>query len=54
VNGDGVVGIMDITAMVDYLLSGNGPINRRNADLVTDGNVDIADLTGLVDLLLTE
>ena len=54
VNGDGSVNISDVTALIDYLLTGNASgINLSNADSNTDGNVNISDVTALIDYLLT-
>ena len=54
VNGDGSVSISDVTALIDYLLSGNSDaINMTNADTNQDGNVSISDVTTLIDYLLS-
>lgn len=54
VDDDGVVNISDVTALIDYLLSGNATnISVVNADVDADGNVNISDVTALIDLLLT-
>ena len=53
VNGDGSVSIADVTAMIDYLLSGSGNIDLDAADLNNDHDVSIADVTALIDALLT-
>ena len=53
VNGDGSVNISDVTALIDYLLSGNASgINVTAADCNQDGSVNISDVTGLIDYLL--
>ncbi|MBR4830091.1 MAG: C10 family peptidase [Muribaculaceae bacterium] len=53
-SGDGVVTIADVTALIDYLLSGNATgISLENADVNGDGEVSIADVTILIDYLLT-
>ena len=55
VNGDGSVNISDVTALIDYLLSGNASgINLSGADCNKDGDVDIADVTALIDYLLSD
>ena len=47
------VGIADVTALIDYLLTGNASaINLAAADVDTDGNIGIADVTVLIDYLL--
>ena len=54
VNGDGQVKINDVTALIDYLLSGNGSsINVDAADCNQDGQVKINDVTALIDYLLS-
>ena len=53
VNGDGSVDISDVTALIDYLLSGDaGSVNLDNANVNGDGGVDISDVTALIDMLL--
>ncbi len=54
VNGDGGVNISDVTALIDYLLSGNdSAIELAGADCNKDGNVNISDVTALIDNLLS-
>lgn len=52
VNGDSVVNIADVTALIDLLL-GNGGSNNPAADCNIDGVVNIADVTKLIDYLLS-
>lgn len=52
VNGDGVVNIADVTALIDYLLGSGGSVNVDVADVNSDGAVNIADVTALIDKLL--
>ena len=53
VNCDGNVNISDVTALINYLLSGDAsPFDRLAADVNTDGNVNISDVTALINLLL--
>jgi uncharacterized protein YacL (UPF0231 family) len=52
VNNDENVDIADVTAMIDYLLSGM-EINETNADADRDGNLNISDVTAIVDYLMT-
>ncbi len=53
VNCDGNVNISDVTALINYLLSGDAsPFDREAADVNTDGNVSISDVTALINLLL--
>ena len=54
VDDDGLVNISDVTALIDYLLSGNASaINLSNADCDGDGLVNISDVTCLIDFLLS-
>lgn len=54
VNGDGTVGIVDVTALIDYLLSGDeSGINMTAADCNQDNSVGISDVTALIDYLLS-
>ena len=54
VDGDGNVSIADVTALIDYLLSGNSDgVNTANADCNVDGNINISDVTALIDYLLS-
>ena len=53
VNMDGDVNIADVTALIDYLLSGNASaIDLTAADVNGDQEVNIADVTVLIDRLL--
>ena len=53
VNMDGDVTIADVTALIDYLLSGDASgVNLSAADCNQDTNVTIADVTVLIDFLL--
>ena len=53
VDQDGSVNINDVTALINYLLSGNASgINIVNADSDQDGKVNIDDVTALIDRLL--
>ena len=51
VDRDGNVNIADVTALIDYLLSGQTA--PATADCDKDGNVNIADVTCLIDFLLS-
>ena len=54
VNKDGSVTIGDVTALIDYLLSGDAKdISLSEADTDRNGNVSISDVTTLIDFLLT-
>ena len=52
-DGDGDVNISDVTALIDYLLTGNtSGIDLDGADVNRDGKVNISDVTDLIDYLL--
>ena len=54
VNMDNQVTIADVTALIDYLLSGDATgISVANADCNLDEGVTIADVTALIDYLLS-
>ena len=54
VNNDGNVSILDVTALIDYLLTGDDSrINLQNADCNNDNSITIIDVTALIDYLLT-
>ena len=54
VDGDGRVGIADVTEVIDLLLSGNTDIaDHPAADVDGDGRITIADVTELIDRLLS-
>lgn len=54
VDGNGTVSIADVTALIDYLLSGNSDlINTQAADVDGDSNISISDVTALIDKLLS-
>ena len=53
-DGSGNVDISDVTALIDYILSGDSAgLNLANADVDGDGNVNIGDLTLLIDYILS-
>ena len=55
VDMDGVVGIADVTALVDYILSKDASeISLGAADTDLDGQIGIADVTTLVDYILAK
>ena len=54
VDNDGQVKISDVTALINYLLSGNADsINTLAADVDGDGSVKISDVTTLINILLS-
>lgn len=53
VNNDGEINISDVTALIDYLLTGNDSfISTQYSDVDGDGNINISDVTALIDILL--
>ncbi len=53
VDCDGNVGIADVTALVDYILSGeDSEVNLDAADCDENGIIGIADVTALVDFII--
>lgn len=54
VDNNGDVSIADVTALIDYLLSGDTTgINLTAADCNRDGSITIGDVTALIDYLLS-
>ena len=54
VNGDNKVSIADVTALINYLLSGEASaINIEAADCNNDDNIRISDVTALINYLLS-
>ncbi len=54
VNGDGQVKIGDVTALINYLLSGDtSSINLQAADCNQNGEIKIGDVTALINYLLS-
>ncbi len=53
VNDDGDVTVVDVTILIDYLLSGEGEINFDAADANLDEAVTVADVTAIIDFLLS-
>ena len=51
VDGDGSIGISDVTTLIDMMLDTATGITV-NADLNHDGSISISDLTALIDMLL--
>ena len=53
VNGDGEVAIGDVSALIDYLLTGDATgINLESANCNNDSEVSISDVSSLIDFLL--
>ena len=54
VDQDGKINISDVTALIDYLLTGNATgISLENANCDQDQSIQISDVTALIDYLLT-
>ena len=54
VNADGYVNISDVTALINYLLSGDATaVNVGKADTNKDGKINIGDVTTLINYLLS-
>ena len=55
VNGDGLVDISDVAALIDYLLDGDAEgISLQNADCYMDNVINIADVVEIIDYLLND
>jgi hypothetical protein len=52
VDGDGVIGIDDITALIDHILNSEATTVSPGADVDGDGIISIDDVTVLIDMLL--
>ena len=53
VNGDQIVDIDDVTALISYVLNGDSSsINMEAADCYPDGRIDIDDVTALISYVL--
>lgn len=53
VNLDGVADVSDVTALINYVLSGGGsPFNKTEADFNGDGVIDVTDATAIINLVL--
>ena len=53
VTGNNQVDISDVTALIGYLLNGDGSsLNLANADCTLNGEIDISDVTALIGYLL--
>jgi len=52
VDDDGMVGIADVTTLIDYILGGTSKINKFNADVISDESLNIGDVTSIIDMIL--
>ncbi len=54
VNGDGIVGMDDLSALINHLLTGNDDgLDQAGADADEDGSIDMDDLSALINYLLS-
>ena len=53
-DGDGVIGVSDITLLMDYILDPETEIYLACADVDNDGKIGVSDITALVDMLLNQ
>ena len=54
VDMDGIIGIADVSALIDYILGNDpDPFDINAADVNDDQRIDIADITDLIDILLS-
>ena len=53
-NGDGVVDVADVVAIVNYILNKPGEnFNEKAADVNNDSVIDVADVVAVVNIILT-
>ena len=53
INGDGVVNVADVTALIQIILNST-PVDHAVADLNNDNNVNVADVTALIQIILNQ
>ena len=54
VNGDGIISVIDVTLLVDFILGHQDEgFIVENADVDGNGNISVTDVTGLVDAILS-
>ncbi|NLC33376.1 MAG: leucine-rich repeat protein [Clostridiales bacterium] len=51
-NDDKKIDIMDLVAIIDYIVSGIEPISKINADANASGDIDIMDLVWIIDVIV--
>ena len=52
INGDGEVNVSDVTALINYVLSGGGsPFDKTEADFNGDGVIDARDVMALYNII---
>ena len=52
VDGDGTLGINDVTSLIDYILNAESASTLPLADVDLDGSIGINDVTSLIDMIL--
>ncbi|HNS46441.1 MAG TPA: FISUMP domain-containing protein, partial [Bacteroidales bacterium] len=53
VNKDGLVNVLDIISMVNYIMGGSpSPFNTDAADITADGGINVLDIIALVNIIL--
>ena len=53
VNEDGLVNIVDVTVLINYMMGSNPqPFNELNADMNADGGINITDVTALINMVM--
>lgn len=53
VNGDGVVNVSDVTALINHILGIPDTFVEKAADVLGDGRINVSDVTALVNLILS-
>ena len=52
-NGDGVVNVSDVTAVINKILGKDPqPFNEAAADVKADGIIDVSDVTAIINIIL--
>lgn len=52
VNGDGVRSVMDVSLLVDYIMSGHGDFDIALGDMDGSGTISVSDISILVEIIL--
>ena len=53
VDDNGVVNVTDVTTLINFMLSGNVPINYANADCDSSKSINITDVTMLINYVMS-
>ncbi|MBR3480438.1 MAG: glycosyl hydrolase 53 family protein [Prevotella sp.] len=51
VNGDGVVDVADISAIISVMANGSADVSSASADVNEDGTVDVADISAVITIM---